>query len=407
VIVGMAIVGIYAVTGGMKGVTWTQVAQYSVLIVAYIIPAVAIANKLTGVPIPQLGFGTVLDDLDAVQAELGFSSYTEPFTSMNMINVLAITIALMAGTAGLPHVIVRFYTTRTVRDARWSAGWALFFIALLYTTAPAVAAFAKLNLIDSVSGVAREDAPEWFTSWEDTGLLTFDDLNGDGIINYVGGDGNELTVDRDIMVLANPEVAGLAAPITALVAAGGLAAALSTASGLLLVIGSSIGHDLYARVLNQRATEQQRLLAGRLAVGAGILGAGYLGINPPGFVAEVVALAFGLAAASFFPVIVLGIFSKRTTKEGAIAGMLVGLVFTAVYIVMTLPRWGGVEPFILSIGATGIGTVGMVLNFIVTYVVSRFTPEPPAEIQALVGDLRIPEVASPYVKAATPQADIA
>jgi cation/acetate symporter len=403
VIVGMAIVGIYAITGGMKGITWTQVAQYSVLIVAYIIPAVAIANKLTAVPIPQLGFGTVLDDLDAVQAELGFSSYTEPFGTFSMVNVLAITIALMAGTAGLPHVIVRFYTTRTVRDARWSAGWALFFIALLYTTAPAVAAFAKINLIDSVSGVARADAPEWFDSWEETGLLTFDDLNGDGLIDYVGGDGNELTVDNDIMVLANPEVAGLAAPITALVAAGGLAAALSTASGLLLVIGSSIGHDLYSRVLNRGATEAQRLLAGRVAVGIGILGAGYLGINPPGFVAEVVALAFGLAAASFFPVIVLGIFSKRTTKEGAIAGMLVGLVFTAVYIVMTLPRWGGVDPFIFGIGATGIGSIGMVINFAVTYGVSRLTPEPPQHVQSLVEDLRIPEVATPYVKAASQQ----
>jgi cation/acetate symporter len=405
VIVGMGIVGIYAITGGMKGITWTQVAQYSVLIVAYIIPAVAIANKLTGVPIPHLGFGTVLDDLDVIQAELGFSSYTEPFTSTNMVNVLAITIALMAGTAGLPHVIVRFYTTRTVRDARWSAGWALFFIALLYTTAPAVAAFAKFNLIDTVSGVPRAEVPEWFDSWEETGLLTFDDKNGDGIIDYVGGEDNELTVDRDIMVLANPEVAGLAAPITALVAAGGLAAALSTASGLLLVIGSSIGHDLYSRVLNRGSTEAQRLLAGRIAVGFGIIGAGYLGINPPGFVAEVVALAFGLAAASFFPVIVLGIFSKRTTKEGAIAGMLVGLIFTAVYIVMTLPRWGGVDPFIFDIGATGIGSIGMVLNFAVTYGVSRFTPEPPSDVQAMVEDLRIPEVASPYVKAAASRAE--
>jgi cation/acetate symporter len=399
VIVGMAIVGIYAVTGGMKGITWTQVAQYSVLIIAYIIPAVAIANKLTGMPIPQLGFGSVLDDLNAVQAELGFSSYTAPFGTFNMVNVLAITVALMTGTAGLPHVIVRFYTTRTVRDARWSAGWALFFIALLYTTAPAIGAFAKFNLIDTVSGVAYADAPEWFGSWEDTGLLTFEDKNGDGVIQYVGGDANELTVDRDIMVLANPQIAGLAAPITALVAAGGLAAALSTASGLLLVIGSSIGHDLYTRVLNRGATEAERLRAGRVAVGFGILGAGYLGINPPGFVAEVVALAFGLAAASFFPVIVLGIFDKRTTKQGAIAGMLTGLIFTTIYIVMTLPRWGGMDPFIFGIGATGIGTIGMIINFIVTFWVSRLTPPPPPEVQAMVEDLRIPEAAAPYVKA--------
>jgi cation/acetate symporter len=404
VVIGMAIVGIYAVTGGMKGITWTQVAQFLVLIVAFIIPAVAIANQLTDMPIPQLGFGQVLDDLDAVQTELGFGAYTEPFAATSKINVFCITLALMTGTAGLPHVIVRFYTTRTVRDARWSAGWALLFIALLYTTAPAVAAFAKFNLIDTVSGQPRAEMPEWFDSWEDTGLLEYDDKNGDGIIQYVADeDANELVVDRDIMVLANPEVAGLAAPVTALVAAGGLAAALSTASGLLLVIGSSIGHDLYSRVLNRGATEAERLLAGRIAVGVGILGAGYLGINPPGFVGEVVALAFGLAAASFFPVIVLGIFDKRTTKEGAIAGMLSGLGFTSVYIVMTLPRWGGVDPFIFGIGATGIGTVGMVVNLIVTYVVSRLSPAPPEEIQALVEDLRIPEVATPYVKGAAGQ----
>jgi cation/acetate symporter len=402
VLVGVAIVTIYAVTGGMKGITWTQVAQYSVLIVAYLIPAVAIASKLTGMPIPQLGFGGVLDDLNAIQTDLGFGAYTDPFSSLSTLNVLLITVALMTGTAGLPHVIVRFYTTKTVRDARWSAGWALFFIAILYTTAPAVAAFAKTNLLDTVSNQSIEQVRAenaWFVSWEGTGLLAFDDINGDGLINYQAGDGNELTVDRDIMVLANPEIAGLAAPITALVAAGGLAAALSTASGLLLVIGSSIGHDLYTRVLKRGATEAQRLRAGRLAMGFGVLVAGYFGINPPGFVAEVVAFAFGLAAASFFPVIVFGIFWKKTTKEGAIAGMAIGMIFTFVYIVMTAPGLMALDPWFFGISPQGIGTVGMLINGVVTYVVSKMTPEPPAEVQALVDSLRIPEVASAYVEA--------
>jgi cation/acetate symporter len=402
VLVGVAIVTIYAVTGGMKGITWTQVAQYSVLIVAYLIPAVAIASKLTGMPIPQLGFGGVLDDLNAIQTDLGFGAYTDPFSTLSTLNVLLITVALMTGTAGLPHVIVRFYTTKTVRDARWSAGWALFFIAILYTTAPAVAAFAKTNLLDTVSNQSIEQVRAenaWFVSWEGTGLLAFDDINGDGLINYQAGDGNELTVDRDIMVLANPEIAGLAAPITALVAAGGLAAALSTASGLLLVIGSSIGHDLYTRVLKRGATEAQRLRAGRLAMGFGVLVAGYFGINPPGFVAEVVAFAFGLAAASFFPVIVFGIFWKKTTKEGAIAGMAIGMIFTFVYIVMTAPGLMALDPWFFGISPQGIGTVGMLINGVVTYVVSKMTPEPPAEVQALVDSLRIPEVASAYVEA--------
>jgi cation/acetate symporter len=402
VLVGVAIVTIYAVTGGMKGITWTQVAQYSVLIVAYLIPAVAIASKLTGMPIPQLGFGGVLDDLNAIQTDLGFGAYTDPFSTLSTLNVLLITVALMTGTAGLPHVIVRFYTTKTVRDARWSAGWALFFIAILYTTAPAVAAFAKTNLLDTVSNQSIEQVRAenaWFVSWEGTGLLAFDDINGDGLINYQAGDGNELTVDRDIMVLANPEIAGLAAPITALVAAGGLAAALSTASGLLLVIGSSIGHDLYTRVLKRGATEAQRLRAGRLAMGFGVLVAGYFGINPPGFVAEVVAFAFGLAAASFFPVIVFGIFWKKTTKEGAIAGMAIGMIFTFVYIVMTAPGLMALDPWFFGISPQGIGTVGMLINGVVTYIVSKMTPEPPAEVQAMVDSLRIPEVASAYVEA--------
>jgi cation/acetate symporter len=402
VLVGVAIVTIYAVTGGMKGITWTQVAQYSVLIVAYLIPAVAIASKLTGMPIPQLGFGGVLDDLNAIQTDLGFGAYTDPFSTLSTLNVLLITVALMTGTAGLPHVIVRFYTTKTVRDARWSAGWALFFIAILYTTAPAVAAFAKTNLLDTVSNQSIEQVRAenpWFVSWEGTGLLAFDDVNGDGLINYQAGDGNELTVDRDIMVLANPEIAGLAAPITALVAAGGLAAALSTASGLLLVIGSSIGHDLYTKVLKRGATEAQRLRAGRLAMGFGVLVAGYFGINPPGFVAEVVAFAFGLAAASFFPVIVFGIFWKKTTKEGAIAGMALGMIFTFVYIVTTANGLMDIDPWFFEISPQGIGTVGMLINGVVTYVVSKMTAEPPAEIQAMVDSLRIPEVASAYVEA--------
>jgi cation/acetate symporter len=339
----------------------------------------------------------VLDRLDGIQAELGFSPYTEPFANLSMLNVFMITVALMTGTAGLPHVIVRFYTTRSVRAARWSAGWALFFIALLYTTAPAVGAFAKFNLIESVAGQSidqvRSELP-WFSAWEETGLLGFEDLDGDGNIDYTPGDDNELTIDRDIMVLANPSIAGLAAPVTALVAAGGLAAALSTASGLLLVIGSSIGHDLYTRVLNRGATERERLMVGRAAIGLGVIGAGYFGINPPGFVSEVVAFAFGLASASFFPVIVLGVFSKRTTKEGAIAGMVTGLTFTAFYILWTTEQFFGNDPFLFEISPQGIGTVGMVLNFAVTWVVSRMTPEPPAHIQELVENVRIPEAIS-------------
>lgn len=405
VLVGMAIVFIYAVLGGMKGITWTQVAQYCVLIVAYLIPAWAIASTLTGTPIPQLGFGSVLDQLDGIQADLGFGAYTDAFNNMEMINVLFVTIALMAGTAGLPHVIVRFYTTKTVRSARWSAGWALLFIAILYTTAPAVAAFARFNLLETMAGQPIEQVRtenEWVPAWEETGLLAIDDLNGDGVVDYTPDEAtNELIVDQDIMVLANPAIAGLAAPVTGLVAAGGLAAALSTASGLLLVIGSSIGHDLYTRVLGRGQTERERLLAGRIAIGFGIVGAGYFGINPPGFVAEVVAFAFGLAAASFFPVIVLGIFWKKTTKQGAIAGMSVGLVFTAFYIIQTASGLMAMEPWLFNISAQGIGTVGMILNFVVTWLVSRVTPAPPEEIQHLIDDVRIPEVVSAAKAAGT------
>lgn len=401
VLVGMAIVFLYAVIGGMKGITWTQVAQYLVLIIAYLIPAWAIAGRLTGVPIPQLSFGSVLSRLDGIQADLGFAEYTAPFSNLSMLNVLFITISLMAGTAGLPHVIVRFYTTKSVRAARWSAGWALFFIALLYTTAPAVAAFAKFNLVETVANqpIDRVRAEnDWFVAWEHTGLLAFKDLDGDGLIDYTSDPAtNELKVDRDIMVLANPQIAGLAAPITALVAAGGLAAALSTASGLLLVIGSAIGHDLYTRVLHRGATERERLLAGRIAIGAGVIAAGYFGIKPPGFVSEVVAFAFGLAAASFFPVIVLGIFSKKTTSQGAVAGMLTGLIFTAAYIVWTARGLLANQPFFFGINAQAIGTVGMVLNFLVTWVVSRMTPPPPVEIQELVDHVRVPEVVTKVV----------
>ncbi|MCB9098528.1 MAG: cation acetate symporter [Anaerolineales bacterium] len=400
VVIGMIIVAFFAVLGGMKGITWTQVAQYSVLILAYLIPAFALAFIITGIPIPQLAltFGNIIPRLEGVQTELGLGSYLN--SSRPMIDVLAITIALMAGTAGLPHVIVRFYTVPSVRAARYSAGWALLFIALLYTTAPALAAFAKLNLIDTLNGVSvdavqNEPSLAWARSWETTGLLKFDDKNGDGKYAMAAGDANEVSIDRDIIVLATPEVAGLSGPIIGLVAAGGLAAALSTASGLLLVISSSLSHDLYYRLIKPTATESERLLVGRLVIFLAILVAGYFGINPPGFVAEVVAFAFGLAAASFFPLILLGIFDKRTNSTGAVAGMIVGLVFTAVMIVgqRSVQLLGTPEPMIgpfLGITAQGIGTVGMILNFVVTYVVSRATEAPPQHVQDMVESVRIP-----------------
>ncbi|MCB9079840.1 MAG: cation acetate symporter [Anaerolineaceae bacterium] len=400
VVIGMIIVAFFAVLGGMKGITWTQVAQYSVLILAYLIPAFALAFIITGIPIPQLAltFGNIIPRLEGVQTELGLGSYLN--SSRPMIDVLAITIALMAGTAGLPHVIVRFYTVPSVRAARYSAGWALLFIALLYTTAPALAAFAKLNLIDTLNGVSvdavqNEPSLAWARSWETTGLLKFDDKNGDGKYAMAAGDANEVSIDRDIIVLATPEVAGLSGPIIGLVAAGGLAAALSTASGLLLVISSSLSHDLYYRLIKPTATESERLLVGRLVIFLAILVAGYFGINPPGFVAEVVAFAFGLAAASFFPLILLGIFDKRTNSTGAVAGMIVGLVFTAVMIVgqRSVQLLGTPEPMIgpfLGITAQGIGTVGMILNFVITYVVSRATEAPPQHVQDMVESVRIP-----------------
>ncbi len=389
VIIGMIVVLFYAVLGGMKGITWTQVAQYSVLIVAYLIPAVAIANTLTGNPIPHLSFGEIVERLDQVQTDLGFSAYTEPFATHTRLNMFLITLTLMIGTAGLPHVIVRFYTTRSVKAARRSAFYALLFIAILYTTAPAIGAFAKFNVIDTVHGAQAEELPEWVDSWSETGLLAVEDLDGDGVITYTPDEAtNEITkFDRDILVLANPEVAGLPTAIVGLVAAGGLAAALSTASGLLLVISSSVAHDLYFKMARQKASERERLAVGRVAMAVGVLIAGYFGVNPPGFVAEVVALAFGLAAASFFPVLVLGIFWKRANAKGAIAGMLVGLISASVYMYGTI--WGGMEPW-FGIDKAGFGAVAAALNAITMIVVSLLTKPPALEVQELVEEVRYP-----------------
>ncbi|MCG8455005.1 MAG: cation acetate symporter [Holophagales bacterium] len=393
VVIGMAIVAFFAVVGGMKGITWTQVAQYTVLIIAFLIPAVAISAKLTGNPIPQLSFtfSDITQKLNQIQIDLGFAEYTAPFQSKSQLDVFCIALALMVGTAGLPHVIVRFYTVPNVRAARYSAGWALLFIAILYTTAPAVAAFARYNLIDTLHDTPIEEARslEWVESWEETGLLTLTDKDGDGKVTLSpNAETNEIQVDRDIIVLSTPEVAGLAPWVIALVAAGGLAAALSTAAGLLLVISSSFAHDVYAKLINPGASEERRLLVGRITIFGAVLVAGYFGINPPGFVAEVVAFAFGLAAASFFPVILLGIFDKRTNRQGAIAGMIVGIGFTAFYIIGN--RFFGMQPFVLGISAQGIGTVGMVLNLATTLVVSRLTPPPPEEIQEMVENVRVP-----------------
>ncbi|MEM1395258.1 MAG: sodium:solute symporter family protein [Cyanobacteria bacterium P01_H01_bin.150] len=395
VVIGMVIVGFFAVLGGMKGITWTQVAQYCVLIVAYLIPAVAIALILTGNPIPQFAFtfSDIADKLNGLQVDLGFQEYTQPFVNKSMLDVLFITIALMVGTAGLPHVIVRFYTVPNVRAARYSAGWALLLIAILYTTAPALSMFARYNLIDSLHNktVAEVQQLDWAKKWESTGLLGFEDKNGDGRYQLTPDEASsEITIDRDIIVLSTPEVAKLAPWVIALVAAGGLAAALSTASGLLLVISSSIAHDVYFRMVNPHASESKRVFVGRIMVGFAVVVAGYFGVNPPGFVAQVVAFAFGLAAASFFPAIFLGIFDKRTNKEGAIAGMLTGLIFTSIYIIGV--KFAGMPTWFFGVSAEGIGTLGMVINLIVTLIVSRLTPPPPAEIQALVENLRSPVV---------------
>jgi cation/acetate symporter len=393
VIIGMVIVAFFAILGGMKGITWTQVAQYLVLIVAYLIPAIAISTHLTGNPIPQLSFtfSDIVEKLNNIQVDLGFPAYTQAFANKPMIDVLFSTITLMVGTAGLPHIIVRFYTVPDVKAARWSAGWALLFIAILYTTAPALAAFARYNLIDSLHNktIVEVQQLDWANKWKNTGLLAFEDKNGDERFQLTPDKKtSEITIDRDIVVLSTPEVAKLAPWVIALVAAGGLAAALSTASGLLLVISSSIAHDVYYRMIDPHASESKRLFIGRIMVGIAIAIAGYFGINPPGFVAEVVSLAFGLAAASFFPAIVLGVFDKRTNREGAIAGMILGLVITSFYIFSV--KFGGMQPW-FGISAEGFGTVGMILNFIVTLVVSRFTAPPPPEVQALVEELRTPE----------------
>ena len=403
VIIGCFIVLFYAVLGGMKGITYTQVAQYCVLIFAYMVPAIFLSMMITGNPVPQLGLGGVdqgtgmalLERLNGLHQELGFAAYTSGTKSM--LDVFFITAALMVGTAGLPHVIIRFYTVPRVRDARISVGWALVFIALLYTTAPAVAVFARTNLINSVADTPYTEMPEWFTNWEATGLLEFDDANGDGLVQFVGPDSpmtNELTVDRDIMVLANPEIANLPAWVVGLVAAGGLAAALSTAAGLLLVVSSAVSHDLLKRAFMPTITEKGELLTARISAAVAVVIAGYFGINPPGFVAQVVAFAFGLAASSFFPVIILGIFSKRTTREGAILGMISGVTLTAAYIVyfrLMHPELDSAANWWFGISPEGIGTVGMLVNFAVTLTVSRFTPPPPPHVQELVELIRIPK----------------
>ena len=438
VVIGMLIVFFYAGLGGMKGITYTQVAQYCVLITAYIVPAVAISMVITGNPIPQLGFGSdiiqegiykgqyVLQALDNIAADLGMKAYTETFSSgkNSMPNILLLCLTMMAGTAGLPHVIIRFFTSPTVRDARKSAGWALLFIAILYTTCPAVAAFARFNMVNTLNESTYEKAPSWFKNWEGPGLIVWMDKNNDGKIQYRNGkvfagrpallpptelgkygerlvsnkptdSPNELYVDRDIMVLANPEIGGLPAWVIGLVAAGGLAAALSTAAGLLLAIGASISHDLYYRVVNKSASERQRLLVARVVIGLSVMCAGYFGIHPPGFVTQVVAWAFGMAAASFFPAIILGIFTTSTTREGAIAGMVVGMVFTATYII-NVTYMGGTAWF-FGITTWGIGAIGMFLNFAISLTVSRFTKAPPEEIQNLVQSVRVPRGAGAAV----------
>lgn len=427
VIIGMVIVFFYAVLGGMKGITYTQVAQYCVLIFAYLVPAIFISILITGNPVPQLGFGDtlvgtdvyLLDKLDQITTDLGFTAYTENIKSN--IDVFCITAALMFGTAGLPHVIVRFFTVPKVSDARKSAGYALIFIAILYTTAPAVAAFARVNFVDSIQNTSYESSPEWFKNWEDVGLIAWQDKNADGVIQYSSGDAlygrpnytsergeygqrllnnqsdasnsNEVYIDKDIMVLANPEIAKLPAWVIALVAAGALAAALSTAAGLLLVISSSISHDLLKKTFRPNITEKQELFYARCAAAVAIMIAGLFGIYPPAFVAQVVAFAFGLAASTFFPALLMGIFSKRLNKEGAIAGMISGLVFTLSYIIyfkFIFTDFNNADYWLLSISPEGIGFVGMILNFIVAILVSSFTNPPPKEVVEMIEVIRQP-----------------
>ncbi len=400
VIIGMIIVLFYAVLGGMKGITYTQVAQYCVLIFAFMVPAIFISIQMTGNPIPQLGMGGsvvgenvyLLDKLDGLSTELGFAEYTNG--SKSIIDIFFITAALMVGTAGLPHVIVRFFTVPKVKDARKSAGYALLFIAILYTTAPAISVFARVNLIETVSNKEYSSMPEWFSKWEKTGLIVFDDKNNDGTIQYVADKANnELTVDADIMVLANPEIANLPNWVIALVAAGGLAAALSTAAGLLLVISTSVSHDLIKKQLKPDISDKGELIAARLSAVVAVVIAGYFGINPPDLVAATVALAFGLAAASFFPAIILGVFYKRMNKEGAIAGMVVGILFMLFYMMKFKFDWfggGTKEDWWFGISPEGFGTVAMLANFAVSLLISQFTPEPPQEVQDIVENIRIP-----------------
>ncbi|BEI24497.1 sodium:solute symporter family protein [Vibrio fluvialis] len=405
IVIGMAIVFFYAVLGGMKGITYTQVAQFCVLIFAFLVPAIFTSIMMTGNPLPQIGMGStisgtdvyLLDKLDGLTQELGFTAYTEG--NKSMVDVFFITAALMVGTAGLPHVIIRFFTVPKVRDARISAGWALLFISLLYTTAPGVAAFARVNLIETINGpdmqgVTAEQAPSWYKNWESTGLVKWEDKNGDGRMFYSGDARNEMNINRDIIVLASPELAKLPNWVVGLLAAGGLAAALSTAAGLLLVISTSISHDLLKKGFKPNMTDRQELMAARVAAIVAIVGAGYLGINPPGFVAQVVAFAFGLAAASFFPAIILGIFYKKMNKEGAIAGMVAGIAFTAAYIIyfkFINPTASTPDNWFFGISPEGIGTLGMCLNFVVSIVVNKFTAEVPTEVQDMVESIRYPK----------------
>jgi cation/acetate symporter len=410
VLIGVGIVFFYAVLGGMKGITYTQVAQFCVLIFAYLVPAIFISVIMVNNPIPQIGMGGVLEDgtplltkLDQLHTDLGFKEYTT--ANKPMVDLFFVTAALMLGTAGLPHVIVRFFTVPKVADARKSAGWALIFIAILYTTAPAIAAFARTNLINTVQNTEYATLPGWFGNWEKTGLLNFEDKNGDGIVQYYndqnaefvssvaapqGWQGNELTIDRDIMVLANPEIAQLPGWVIALVVAGGLAAALSTAAGLLLVISTSISHDILKKTLRPNISEKAELRAARIAIGVAVVIAGYAGMNPPDYVAAIVAFAFGLAAASFFPAIIMGIFSKKMNMQGAVAGMIVGITFTAAYIIYFKFLGGTPDQYWFGISPEGIGTLGMIINFVVALTVNRFTPDPPESIQAIVEDIRVP-----------------
>jgi cation/acetate symporter len=416
VIIGMALVFFYATLGGMKGITYTQVAQYCVLIVAYMVPAIFISMQFTGNPIPQLGYGSpisasgaqllgnpadtgkhLLDVLNGLNKDLGFANYTSGLRPK--IDVFFITLSLMVGTAGLPHILIRFFTVPKMRDARSSAGWALLFIAILYTTAPAVAVFARTNFLKSINNVKYENAPSWFKNWEKTGLVKWQDKNGDGIMQIAKGkwddpkSANEVKIDQDIMVLANPEIAKLPAWVVGLVGAGGLAAALSTAAGLLLVISAAVSHDLMKAIVKPDMSEKEELWWARGGAGGAVIVAGLFGIYPPGFVAQVVAFAFGLAAASFFPVILMGVFNKKMNKEGALTGMIVGIIFTAGYIIyfkFVNPAANNPKGWWMGISPEGIGTVGAILNFICMFVVSKFTPEPPMEVQDLVASLRYP-----------------